>query len=59
MAQPPQVLQYLIHDEAVYIDQTNLEGKRGSYPHPDIPGVYLNQHWAEYYYMATLLARAS
>ena len=44
-------------DEAfIYIDQTNLAGKPGSYPHPDIPGVTLNAHWAEYYCMGTLLA---
>jgi hypothetical protein len=41
-------------DEAVYIDAINLQGKPGSTQQPD--GTLRNDHWAEYYYMGTLLA---
>jgi hypothetical protein len=41
-------------DDAVYIDAINLQGKPGSTQQPD--GTQRNDHWAEYYYMGTLLA---
>ena len=42
-------------DEAfIYIDAVNLAGKPGSTTLPD--GTTRNKHWAEYYYMGTLLA---